>query len=671
MGNLLKFLIVLLFSFAEGGNSFAQSARLSGKALIDSLVEKLPNQKEDSNKVKLLNKLSNLYYNIDPGEGVKYGQQALALAEQLGWQKGIADANNRIGLNYCIKSDFPKALEHDFKALKLYEEIGNKTGIASITSNIGMVYEYQGDYPRALEYFLRALRIDEEIGHKQFMANVSGNIGVIYFSLGDYQKALQYGLKHLKIAEELGDKKGIADVTGNIGNIYLTTGEYAKALDYFTRSLKIAEEIDDRQSIAGTSVNIGSIYSKQYNYTESINWQFKALHVAREIGEKAIEAMALGGIGSNYISIVAAAKTNQLEEASELRHRAYVPDSLIPKGRDALLRKAKDYIDKAIAIDKEIGALDDLQTGYAKLSTVDSLLGDFYGALIAKSQYMVTRDSVFSRDNAVKIARLELQSKIETDSLKNVQARKMADVKFRHQRNYIYAGLAGIVCLLFFLFFIIRERGKSEAARKKSDELLLNILPHEVAQELKNKGSTQAQHYDNVTVLFTDFVNFTQAGEIMKPQELIDELHTCFKAFDEITAKYNIEKIKTIGDAYLAAGGIPVADDKHAENVVNAAKEITAFMLDRIGKLGSTTFEVRIGIHSGSVVAGIVGVKKFAYDIWGDAVNTAARMQQHSEPGKINISESTYQLVKGKFSCEYRGEIDAKNKGMMNMYFVS
>ena len=205
--------------------------------------------------------------------------------------------------------------------------------------------------------------------------------------------------------------------------------------------------------------------------------------------------------------------------------------------------------------------------------------------------------------------------------------------------------------------------------KEKSDDLLLNILPLEIADELKDRGATTAKHFDEVTVLFTDFVNFTGAGERMGTQKLVEELHNCFKAFDEIISKYNIEKIKTIGDAYLAVSGLPVPEARHAENIMNAAMEIRAFMVQR-KQQGNDTFEIRIGIHSGSVVAGIVGVKKFAYDIWGDTVNTAARMEQKSEPGKINISQSTYDLIKEKYICTYRGEIEAKNKGIMRMYFV-
>lgn len=208
------------------------------------------------------------------------------------------------------------------------------------------------------------------------------------------------------------------------------------------------------------------------------------------------------------------------------------------------------------------------------------------------------------------------------------------------------------------------------AEKQKSDELLLNILPEEIAEELKAKGSSDARHYDHVSVIFTDFVGFTKAGERMAPQELVNELDTCFKAFDQIMSKYHIEKIKTIGDAYLAVCGLPEKQDSHAVNTVHAALDIMAYMQERKQQYPGKTFDIRIGVNSGAVVAGIVGVKKFAYDIWGDTVNTAARMESSSEPNKINISQATYELVKDQFECTHRGEVAAKNKGELDMYFV-
>jgi len=211
------------------------------------------------------------------------------------------------------------------------------------------------------------------------------------------------------------------------------------------------------------------------------------------------------------------------------------------------------------------------------------------------------------------------------------------------------------------------------AEKKKSDDLLLNILPEEVAEELKAKGSADAKQFNEVTVMFTDFKGFTQISEKLTPEELVAEIHTCFKAFDNIIEKHNIEKIKTIGDAYMCAGGLPVTNTTNAVDVVNAAIEIQQFMqqhLQQRQKENKPLFEIRIGIHTGPVVAGIVGVKKFAYDIWGDTVNVASRMESSGEAGKVNISGSTYELVKDKFKCEHRGKIQAKNKGEIDMYFI-
>ena len=215
-----------------------------------------------------------------------------------------------------------------------------------------------------------------------------------------------------------------------------------------------------------------------------------------------------------------------------------------------------------------------------------------------------------------------------------------------------------------------RELGEE---KKKSDNLLLNILPAEIADELKQKGRTIAKTYSMVTVMFADIKDFTRMSEKESAELLVAELNYCFSGFDHIIYKYGIEKIKTVGDAYICVGGLPVLTYSHAEDTINAAMEIRDFMLARkIEKenMGENPFELRIGIHTGPVVAGIVGVKKFAYDIWGDTVNIAARMESSGEAGKVNISGTTYELVKDIFNCSYRGKVQAKKKGEIDMYFV-
>ncbi|WP_411823420.1 adenylate/guanylate cyclase domain-containing protein [Leptospira sp. 'Mane'] len=217
------------------------------------------------------------------------------------------------------------------------------------------------------------------------------------------------------------------------------------------------------------------------------------------------------------------------------------------------------------------------------------------------------------------------------------------------------------------LHFHLQERkllAQISEEKDQSEYLLLNILPEKIAAELKTEGVAKPQSYEQVSVLFTDIVGFTIIAEKLSPQELIDQLNSFFVEFDEIIYKYNLEKIKTIGDAYMCAGGIPLKNSTNAIDAVRAGLAIQKFVKDRAG------WELRLGIHTGPVVAGVIGKKKFAYDIWGDAVNVAARIESSGEPGKVNISEDTYFLVKDFFECEHRGKIKAKNKDSMDMYFV-
>ncbi|PJZ30382.1 adenylate/guanylate cyclase domain-containing protein [Leptospira kmetyi] len=232
--------------------------------------------------------------------------------------------------------------------------------------------------------------------------------------------------------------------------------------------------------------------------------------------------------------------------------------------------------------------------------------------------------------------------------------------------------------LLLLAYLFIRGRDEAEAKiqaeHEKSEQLLLNILPEEIAQELKEKGVSEPRLHRSATVCFTDFKGFTQIAETLSPTELVAELDRCFSYFDSVMERHNLEKLKTIGDSYMFAGGIPESSGTHAVDCVMAALEIQAFMnqMKEIkANQGLPYWELRLGIHSGDLVAGVIGEKKFAYDVWSDTVNIASRCESSGIPGRINISRAAYELVKDFFNCEYRGAVPAKHKGEIEMYFVN
>ncbi len=262
------------------------------------------------------------------------------------------------------------------------------------------------------------------------------------------------------------------------------------------------------------------------------------------------------------------------------------------------------------------------------------------------------------------LATLNRRRKKHLDEQKTMQMQRQLEVKDRDNEIYRLKNVE----LKHSNEEIILRNHMIEEEKKRSEALLLNILPEETAKELLLKGNAMSIKYELVTVMFVDFVGFTIIAGQLKAEDLVERIHHYFKSFDAIILKHGLEKIKTIGDSYMCAGGLPVANTTNPVDVVKAAIDIIEFVNSEESR---HYFEVRVGIHSGPVVAGVVGMHKFQYDIWGDAVNVASRVEENSLPGRINISGTTYELVKHQFSCEHRGKILAKNKGEMDMYFVN
>jgi class 3 adenylate cyclase len=349
--------------------------------------------------------------------------------------------------------------------------------------------------------------------------------------------------------------------------------------------------------------------------------------------------------------------------------------------RQNMKKEASDKFHLAYSIAEEVPYYDVMLISSRQLEGLSFSMGDYADAYHYSVLTRNLDDSIndMARKEQMILNGINREQQVR-DRINEDQKRESE--RMIRQKQTERNSMAVIVAFLFILSFVIfrnyRFQKKSnirlDQEKRRSDGLLLNILPAETAEELKQTGKAKAKHFEEVTVMFTDFKNFTQASEKMQAEELVEEIHFYFSEFDRIVARYPIEKIKTIGDSYMCVGGLPQRNETHAVDVVNAALELQEFIEARKGirsDSGKPVFELRIGIHTGPVVAGIVGTRKFAYDIWGDTVNTASRMESSGEPGKVNISGTTYEKIKDHFSCTYRGKVPAKHKGLIDMYFAS
>ncbi|HTB32901.1 MAG TPA: adenylate/guanylate cyclase domain-containing protein, partial [Bacteroidia bacterium] len=611
----------------------------------------LKTAKEDSNKVNELNDLSREA--TIAGKFVladSIALQALLVAEKIKYKNGEAAAYRNVGKIADEQGDYTEALKNLQLSLELYKETGNKRGVCRAYLNIANIYESEGNYPQAIASNLDVLKISEDMGYKSGQGQALLDIGSIYSYLNNFNDALKYYMKSLKIFQEIGDTEEMGDNYDCIGGLYCREHKFTEALDYMTRFLKIEEAAGDKQGLSYAYANIGVVYDEEGNYETGLNYFLQAAKISEDIGDK-------HGIAGAYVNI---------------------GDNLTKQKK---YTQAKEWLVKALQQARIVGSKDILKIVFSNLTCVDSLMGDYKNSIHDYETYIVFRDSLKNAENTRKIVSEQMTYEFnkKQDSIKIAEDKKEADIKAdtdkKEQRQRILRDvlLAGFFLTLLFAFVFFFQRRRISKEKKRSDELLLNILPEETADELKMTGTTKARNYGMVTVMFTDFISFTKTVENMDAQELVNSIHHYYSEFDKIVEKYGIEKIKTIGDGYMAAGGLPIENHTNPVDIINAALEIIKFIEAQRAirlKEGMANFQIRIGVHTGPVVAGIVGIKKFAYDIWGDTVNIAHRVESVSEPGKINISGSTYDLVKDKFICTYRGKIQAKNKGEIDMYFV-
>ena len=638
MNSKLKSLFYVVLFAVLAHNGFGQVKE------IDSIKSVIRTSKEDTNKVNSILLLSKKYFSEEPGEAIRIATQARNLAEKIKFKRGEAYALKNIGIGYYMQGKYLETFEHWNKSMKCFDALGDRQGRANILSNIGTVYFDQGDDANALDNYLKSLKISEAINDSFRIASALGNIGNVYLNKNaTLDKALAYYLKALPISYKLGDNNLVGTTSVGIGEVYFKKENYDSALFYFNKSL-IA--YNGTEAVPYSLNQIGRVYTKRKNFQMAVENHSQAYELGKKLDAKLDMIQSLLGLGASYY------------EAGDFK-------------------KAITSYSEAEALSVNIGLKgDELKETYQGLAVSFAKLNDYGNAFKYQTLLTGIKDTLYNLASDKKLASLQFDFDIQKkqgqiDLLTKDQELKEKEIS--RQKLVRNGFVGGFLVVLIFGGVVFKQRNKIASAKKRSDELLLNILPEETAEELKATGTAKAKGFEMVTVLFTDFKNFTLASEILSPEELVEEINHCFSEFDRIISKYNIEKIKTIGDAYMCAGGLPVANTTNPVDVILAGLEMVDFIARNKAERqasGQPFFELRLGIHTGPVVAGIVGIKKFAYDIWGDTVNTASRMESSGEVGRVNISGTTYEIVKDNFNCIHRGKIEAKNKGQIDMYFV-
>jgi class 3 adenylate cyclase/Tfp pilus assembly protein PilF len=591
-----------------------------------------------------------------PDSALILANELQLFAEKQNYPKAQVLADYTKSAVMYLRGDYANALKFNAKSLELSESIDAKKMTASNLNMFGLIFEKQGLYSNALTYHQKSLLLSKKIKDLRGVAFSLNNIGEILEAQGNNVKALDNFERSLAILEGLEMRRSEAVALANIGLCYTNLENYSLALDFYQRSLDAYKEIDDQLGIIQTLHLFGRAYSQQKDTLQALAYFQESLKMSREIDYKRGAVLSLTDIGmTNYY-----------------------------KGK---FSQSLKYCQESYKLSKEMGAIELQKDACDCIYLNYKSIGNKPLALFYLEELNRLVDSLGEKETVKILQRMDFERAMLEDSIaKAEEARLMQEAheaemsKEERTRNIAFGVGALVLLLAVGLYTRVRYIRKSKAIIEKekdrSENLLLNILPKEIAQELKEKGRADARDFDMVSILFTDFKGFTEASAKLSAGDLVNEINHCFEAFDGIMEKYGIEKIKTIGDAYMAAGGLPVPNDVSVKKTVLAAMEMQDFIAKRKTQQdakGEPAFEMRVGIHTGPVVAGIVGVKKFQYDVWGDTVNTASRMESSGEAGKVNISQTTYALIKDNpdFAFESRGKIEAKGKGEIEMYFVN
>lgn len=639
------------------------------------------------------------YYRADYQSALRHFTESLNLYLANGDKKGEAEASQGLGSVYTELEDAEQAWAYLKRALELAEEQASDELKLKTFSVMAKLSNAKSEVEQAIKYYKASLKLASKLKQEQNESYALQGLGSSYLKQGKLDSAEAQFIRCLEIRTKIAFKAGEARTRQALGETYLKQDKIDAAKIELKEAIRLAEEGDRKSIMVAAHKTFSEVYRLEENFEKFAFHLEKSQEIASEIDVHYKVRRQNFELEQNYQNTRTLSEIGQdIISSLDLEKVLFTIYEKVNKLMDAtifgigLLNPESDTIDYKLAISNGVKykpySRDIKDKNQLPVWCIDHKSPVFINDIESEAQtyistidhyQFVLKDGTIPKQREQSVIYIPILSGDEILGIITVQSLARHAYTLYHLevlRNV--ATYASIALINIGLYQRLENEVKLRTAeltktKERSDQLLLNILPKEIAEELKLKGYTSVRRYEETTILFMDIVGFSTISEGLAPKQLVAEIDTYFSAFDNIMDKVGMEKIKTIGDAYIAAAGLPRGNKANALTVVKAAFDI----LDKVNELrkereglNASFFEFRIGINTGPVVAGVVGSKKFQYDIWGDAVNMAARMEQNSAAGKINISKSTYERVKDNVTCTHRGKISAKNKGEIDMYYV-
>ena len=619
-------------------------AQLNSESRIDSLKQVLKNQTTDSMRAHINYRIAYEYRVVDVNQMSSYIYKGLEISRKAGWKKGEGVGYNYLGNLYYMKGDIDSAVSSFEKSIIIKSILKDSIGISNTLNNIGTIYYVQANYPKSLEYYLRSSKISDDMSDFEKVAGIYGNIANVYSLQDNKEKAFEYNYLALNYYDKSeGQENRKARVLKQLAGLLSEVNKFDKALDTLRLATKYFIEIDDKEGIASCLSKNADIYKLKGDFIRASHNREKALEYYKNMKYDMALTYVMSELASDYLSIIG----------------------------DSILSTEMNVIEKESYLNKSIGLLEEvreLSTNYSNnqklvdiymlLSKAHKLKGNYKKSLEALETANVLNDTIFNLEREKTIAEMTAIRDKDLTEKENLILSKENAYK---QTQIIIISISSIIALLISIFAFLQW--------KRSERLLQNVLPKIIARRLKRKQLPIADKFEQASIIFIDIIHFTKLTKELSPEQMIIELNKIFSKFDQIASKHGLEKIKTMGDAYMAASGIPVANKDNAYKAAAMAVEVQGLMNDYF--IGETKIDVRIGLDCGPVIAGVIGEQKFIYDLWSDSVNTASRMESTGISGRIQLTARFKEAIPSiYFQFEERGEIEIKGLGNMKTYFL-